>query len=997
MEAIEKIKDFWPDWNIEELLGRGSYGKVFSAARSDAGKKYYSAIKVMTIPASPEEIELVRAEGLDEKSTREYFHEIVQGCIQEITMMMDYRGTANIVNVEDYKVIEHKDSIGWDIFIRMERLLCLKEIMKLRRLEEDEIIDLGIGISAALIDCETDDVIHRDIKPANIFLHQKTGVYKLGDFGIATRMSRAERGMSCKGTYDYMAPEIFTSDTYDQTVDIYALGLVLYRLCNENKGPFIDLGAGTMRPSDAERANGLRLSGTELPAPAHASADLAKIIGKAVRFRPEERYRDAKEMNAALEELKLKRRLAKNGAGREKHSVNDLSDRDTERSLTDLPGGRDYRTAYDMPGRNRAVRADNVQIPVNVQSGGSAYSSPTNAPARNTAYGYSSPTNAPARNTAYGGAPNAQSGGSAYSSPTNAPARNTAYGVAPNAQSGSSAYSSPTSVSSRNTAYSGTPNAQSGGSAYSSPTNVSSRNTAYGVAPNVQSGSSAYSSPTGVSSRNTAYSGIPNAQSGGRAYSSPTNAPAGNTAYSGAPNAQSGGSAYSSPENQIPGSRVPESWISQMENTQKLGSQSGAVPQSDAGGSVQESIAAERSSYIPPAPLKQPGGSERRQRESGISQGEDEPHSGNVRGMIAAALLGIALGLILILAGLFLFRDRIESLINGYDVTDPSNVVSSSTAVNPYKPIDDSVKSNSDASEENPAPAAQFISLKEIEKVNPEVTPTSLVYLDSARDNFGTTYKNAIAGGTSEMENADEYILDGKYRSIAGRVVMNYDKRANVGKDTYVRIYGDGNLLWESGRVTRGFVPQDFQVNITGVSRMKLTIQGCNFIRLVDCVISEEETITGNSTAEGIIDNIVSGDHAEISEIDWYSSSMQLSPSEGGLVFYGNAVDNNGTVYNSTAIGGRAADTENWNSYKISGAYSSITGKVILNNAYSDVVSESTRFRIYADGEVVYESQPVTAGRGPQEFNVNLKGVEDLRLEVFGANYMRVVDCTLNK
>ena len=956
MEAIEKIKDFWPDWNIEELLGRGSYGKVFSAARSDAGKKYYSAIKVMTIPASPEEIELVRAEGLDEKSTREYFHEIVQGCIQEITMMMDYRGTANIVNVEDYKVIEHKDSIGWDIFIRMERLLCLKEIMKLRRLEEDEIIDLGIGISAALIDCETDDVIHRDIKPANIFLHQKTGVYKLGDFGIATRMSRAERGMSCKGTYDYMAPEIFTSDTYDQTVDIYALGLVLYRLCNENKGPFIDLGAGTMRPSDAERANGLRLSGTELPAPAHASADLAKIIGKAVRFRPEERYRDAKEMNAALEELKLKRRLAKNGAGREKHSVNDLSDRDTERSLTDLPGGRDYRTAYDMPGRNRAVRADNAQIPVNMQSGGSAYSSPTNAPARNTAYG---------------GAPNAQSGGSAYSSPTNAPAGNTAYGVAPNAQSGGSAYSSPTSVSSRNTAYSGTPNAQSGGSAYSSPTNVSSRNTAYGVAPNAQSGSSAYSSPTGVSSRNTAYSGIPNAQSGGRA--------------------------YSSPENQIPGSRVPESRISQMENTQKLGSQSGAVPQSDAGGSVQESIAAERSSYIPPAPLKQPGGSERRQRESGISQGEDEPHSGNVRGMIAAALLGIALGLILILAGLFLFRDRIESLINGYDVTDPSNVVSSSTAVNSSRPADDSVISDSDASVENPAPAAQFISLEEIEKVNPEVTPTSLVYLDSARDNFGTTYKNAIAGGTSEMENADEYILDGKYRSIAGRVVMNYDKRANVGKDTYVRIYGDGKLLWESGRVTRGFVPQDFQVNITGVSRMKLTIQGCNFIRLVDCVISEEETITGNSTAEGIIDNIVSGDHAEISEIDWYSSSMQLSPSEGGLVFYGNAVDNNGTVYNSTAIGGRAADTENWNSYKISGAYSSITGKVILNNAYSDVVSESTRFRIYADGEVVYESQPVTAGRGPQEFNVNLKGVEDLRLEVFGANYMRVVDCTLNK
>ena len=290
MDAIEKIKDFWPEWTIEGPLGRGSYGKVYSASRSDAGKKYYSAIKVMTIPSGEEEIEQVRAEGLDEQSTREYFREIVQGCIQEITMMMDYRGTANIVNVEDYKVIEHTDSIGWDIFIRMEKLLCLKEIMKKRTLTEEETVNLGINISTALIDCE---------------------VYKLGDFGIATRMSRAERGMSRKGTYDYMAPEIFTANSYDQTVDIYALGLVLYRLCNENKGPFIDLSSGTLRPSDAERAHGLRLSGIELPAPAHASADLAKIIAKAVRFRPEERYRDAKQLKDALEELKLKRRQAK--------------------------------------------------------------------------------------------------------------------------------------------------------------------------------------------------------------------------------------------------------------------------------------------------------------------------------------------------------------------------------------------------------------------------------------------------------------------------------------------------------------------------------------------------------------------------------------------------------------------------------------------------------------------------------------------------------------
>ena len=449
-----------------------------------------------------------------------------------------------------------------------------------------------------------------------------------------------------------------------------------------------------------------------------------------------------------------------------------------------------------------------------------------------------------------------------------------------------------------------------------------------------------------------------------------------------------------------------------MQDTQGPIAQGYYGPRSGSAGPGTGGSGSVQAPYIPPAKVRSYGETGRRQRESGAPQGEDRPQSRNMRGTLVAALLGVAFGLLLILTVVFVFRDRVGSLIHGNSDSSSSQTAaaskeekdaesskSESAKAKDESANTDSESANTDSSSSGEAPAAgtQFISLKEIQKVNPAVTPTSLVYLDSARDNFGTSYKSAIAGGTSEMENADEYILDGKYRTIAGRVVMNYDTRANVGKDTYVRIYGDGNLLWESGRVTRGFVPQDFQVDISGVSRMKLTIQGCNFIRLVDCVISEEETITGNSTAEGLIDNIVPGDHAGITDIDWYSSSMQLSPSEGGLVYYGSAVDNYGTVYNSTAIGGRASDTENWNSYKISGAYSSITGKVILNNAYSDIVSENTQFRIYADGEVVYESQSVTAGRGPQDFNVDLKGVEDLRLEVFGANYIRVVDCTLNK
>ncbi|MBP3876363.1 MAG: NPCBM/NEW2 domain-containing protein, partial [Lachnospiraceae bacterium] len=626
------------------------------------------------------------------------------------------------------------------------------------------------------------------------------------------------------------------------------------------------LSTGTLRPSDAERAHGLRLSGRELPAPAHASAEFARIIGRAVRFRPEERWQNARQMKDALEELKLQRRQAKAEAGRTERTAHYDSEDDVTEMLTYV-SAESGKTGNPMSG----------------------YRMPGNQPATNQMSGYQVPGNQPATNQMSG-----------YQIPGNQ-----------DRTSPMSGYQNP------------------GGQ------NTQSRD------------------PQGRSSQG-----------------------------------------YYEPQPGEPGS----------------------------GTGRNDSL---QTPYIPPAQLRTHGGTGRRQRKGEDTRGEDSTQSGKTRGTLVAALLGAAFGLLIILAVVFVFRDRVGTLLRGESGTASSQAESSAkgekkddakgessgkkseSASTDSKSADANSESagtdskpdgtGSTSSGESTEAGEQFISLKKIGKVNPEVTPTSLVYLDSARDNFGTTYKSAIAGGTSEMENADEYILDGKYRTIAGRVVMNYDTRANVGKDTYVRIYGDGNLLWESGRVTRGFVPQDFQVDITGVNRMKLTIQGCNFIRLVDCVISEEEKITGNSTAEGIIDNIVSGDHAEIIDLDWYSSSMQLSPSEGGLVFYGSAVDNNGTVYNSTAFGGRASYTENWNSYKISGAYSSITGKVILNNAYSDVVSENTQFRIYADGEVVYESQSVTAGRGPQEFSVSLEGVEDLRLGVVGANYMRVVDCTLNK
>ena len=117
----------WPEWKIVSKIGEGSFGRVYKAQRTEKGRSFYSAIKIITIPASKGELDSVRSESGDEKSVRGYFENLVEECIQEVSTMEYFRGNSHIVSVEDYKVMEYLDEIGWDIFIRMEYLTSFME------------------------------------------------------------------------------------------------------------------------------------------------------------------------------------------------------------------------------------------------------------------------------------------------------------------------------------------------------------------------------------------------------------------------------------------------------------------------------------------------------------------------------------------------------------------------------------------------------------------------------------------------------------------------------------------------------------------------------------------------------------------------------------------------------------------------------------------------------------------------------------------------------
>ena len=290
------------DWNIVSCLGEGSYGKVFEIERSEFGQTYRAALKVITVPQSSAEVRSVISEGMSVSQAEAYFHGIVEELMHEFSIMFKLKGTANVVSCEDLRVLEHPDGIGWDILIRMELLHPLLPYVYEHPMARRDIIRLGIDICKALELCQWYNIIHRDIKPENIFISDN-GDYKLGDFGIARTIERTSSGLSKKGTYSYMAPEVYAGKEYGFSVDTYSLGLVLYRMLNKNRGPFLPQPPEAITFSSREQALGRRISGEPLPCPFYGEGRLGEIVLKACAFDPKERYSSPQQLRQELEAI----------------------------------------------------------------------------------------------------------------------------------------------------------------------------------------------------------------------------------------------------------------------------------------------------------------------------------------------------------------------------------------------------------------------------------------------------------------------------------------------------------------------------------------------------------------------------------------------------------------------------------------------------------------------------------------------------------------------
>lgn len=305
--SFYEIEKIWPDWRAVRLIGEGSFGKVYEIVRSNFGIEEHCALKVISIPSSEAELESMRSEGMDEASTTEYYKGLVGEFVQEISLMAQLKGHTNVVAYEDYAVVEHQDTFGWDILIRMELLTPLPAYIRTKSLTAADVLKLGIDICGALDMCCNRKIIHRDIKPDNIFVSQN-GDFKLGDFGVARTIEKTVSGLSKKGTYTYMAPEVYKGEPYGANVDLYSLGVVMYKLLNNNREPFLLPYPEVIKYSDKNSALSRRLNGEMIPPPANCAPFFSKVILKALGYHPWDRYQQPAQMQGDL--LAIKKSMA---------------------------------------------------------------------------------------------------------------------------------------------------------------------------------------------------------------------------------------------------------------------------------------------------------------------------------------------------------------------------------------------------------------------------------------------------------------------------------------------------------------------------------------------------------------------------------------------------------------------------------------------------------------------------------------------------------------
>src|SRR6202171_2501037 len=284
-------------YRILEKLGIGGMGVVYKTEDLDLGR--FIALKFLSdqFASAPQATERFRREAR----------------------------AASALNHPNICTIYEIGEVNGQYFLAMELLegRTLRDRIGGRPLEVGELLDLTVQIADGLDAAHSQGIMHRDVKPGNIFVTRR-GHIKILDFGLAKlthdhyRVAEAVGTSALPtaagathdflttpgvavGTIVYMSPEQARGEPLDARTDLFSFGTVLYEMASGHR-PFA--GETSAAVSDSI------LHATPAPLSSmnpQISAELERIIGKALEKDRGKRFASAAEMRAEFASLRQQR------------------------------------------------------------------------------------------------------------------------------------------------------------------------------------------------------------------------------------------------------------------------------------------------------------------------------------------------------------------------------------------------------------------------------------------------------------------------------------------------------------------------------------------------------------------------------------------------------------------------------------------------------------------------------------------------------------------
>lgn len=254
------------------------------AMKENTDEKYI--VKIISVPASQVQLDALLLTGAykDPADAMDYFEEVADGIAAEADTLNTLSKLDGFLPFDGIQIVPMEDGkLGYEVHLLSPYKRSLLRHMRKNPVTHLEAVNLGLDLCAALAICRRAGYLYVDLKPANVFISREKQ-YRIGDLGFVKLDSLSYTSLPGKYRSGYSPREVQDDlKTLNETVDTYAVGMILYQIYNEGSLPALPL-----EPKDA------------FPHPSNADYEISSIIMKALDPDPAKRWANPMEMGQAL-------------------------------------------------------------------------------------------------------------------------------------------------------------------------------------------------------------------------------------------------------------------------------------------------------------------------------------------------------------------------------------------------------------------------------------------------------------------------------------------------------------------------------------------------------------------------------------------------------------------------------------------------------------------------------------------------------------------------